>query len=239
MMGRLNEESRHYSIIWTEIICPVKEVIKEECDSEFSAQCSLRTKNERAWKETLEKEYRALRKKLKIECYGSDSDDGSLDSRKLAAVFCKAIINKKFFVFDTKAAQKLLKIRKKQLSREQLNLWIAHNLLLNYKFAYYVSLQMVYITLLDCLLSSDKTAQYGERLNEIGHLYAYPHAPETDSYDINIIVGLARSDFRGNEFDMFLFAMQLYQIEMYTVERLKGKTSECNSKVSLETESIE
>ena len=38
----------------------------------------------------------------------------------------------------------------------------------------------------------------------------------------SIIVGLARADFSGKDIDMFMFAMQLYQIEMYTVEKLQN-----------------
>ena len=43
-----------------------------------------------------------------------------------------------------------------------------------------------------------------------------------NSFDVNIIVGLARADFSGKDIDMFMFAMQLYQIEMYTVEKLQN-----------------
>lgn len=32
----------------------------------------------------------------------------------------------------------------------------------------------------------------------------------------------ARADFSGKDIDMFMFAMQLYQIEMYTVEKLQN-----------------
>lgn len=220
-MGKRNEESRHYAQIWEKVIQQVLEVITEECDEEFCRECSLQTKPLEAWKRALEKEYRKLRRDLKEFCYGNRADDGLLDGRKLAAIFCKALIKEKAFRFHTNKALHLLKERKKELSPDEFNCWAAHNVFLNYKFAYYVSLQLVYLTLLQQLLSSEETKPYAIKLNGIGHLYQYPYSPNTDSFDVNIIIGMARADLKGKDFDMFLFAMQLYQIEMYTVEKLK------------------
>ena len=59
------------------------------------------------------------------------------------------------------------------------------------------------------------------KINKIGHLYQYPSPLDADSFDVNVIIGMARADLGNKDFDMFLFAMQLYQIEMYTVEKLK------------------
>lgn len=71
------------------------------------------------------------------------------------------------------------------------------------------------------LLTSEQVKE-ATKLNDIGHLFHYPSAPNADSFDVNIIVGLARADFSGKDIDMFMFAMQLYQIEMYTVEKLQN-----------------
>ncbi len=219
-MRKQNEESRHFSQIWEKVICEVLQVVKDECDKEFVQICGLKTKQLDTWKKSLEKEYRTLRRTLKEFCYGDCADNGSLDSRKLAAVFCKALIKEKVFVFDTKKAMELLKTRKKEMPPDKFNCWAAHNVFLNYKFAYYVSLQMVYLTVLDQLLASEETRTSAIKLNEIGHLCRYPCVPNTDSFDVNVIIGIARSDLREKDFDMFLFAMQLYQIEMYTIEKL-------------------
>lgn len=215
------EESRHYTQIWDKVVRLALEVVEEECDTEFSTMCSLQLKPEAELKTSLEKEYRILRRELKESCYGNGADDGFLDGRKLASVFCKALVNVKAFQFNTADALKLLKKRENELSSEALNRWTVHNIFINYKLAYYVSLQLVYLTLLQQLLSSEETREYGKKLNAIGHLHQYPSANKTDSFDINVIIGIARADIRAKDFDMFLFAMQLYQIEMYTVEKLK------------------
>lgn len=220
-----SEESRHYTQIWEKVICEVLRVVKDECDEEFEQKCRLKTKQIDLWKRSLEKEYRMLRHMLKEYCYGERATDGSLDGRKLAAVFCNALIKEKAFIFDTIEALKLMRTRKEELPSDKFNLWCAHNIFINYKLAYYVSLQLVYLILLNQLLCIKETHSYAIRLNDIGHLYRYPYAKNTDSFDVNVIIGIARADIENKDFDMFLFAMQLYQIEMYTIEKLKKQDS--------------
>lgn len=226
MLKKRNEESRHYSQIWEKVVRQVLMIVEEECDAEFVEYCSLQMKPLSSLKVTLEDEYRLLRRELKEACYGNRSDNGSLDSRKLAAVFCKSLIKEKAFRFNTAKALQLLKRRKEELAPDVLNLWIVHNVFINYKLAYYVSLQLVYLTLLQQLLASEETRLKGLKLNKIGHLYRYPSVRDIDGFDVNIIIGIARADLNKKDFDMFLFAMQLYQIEMYTVEKLNSDCSE-------------
>ena len=217
-----NDESRHYAQIWDKVIKNLLRVVEEECDNEFSGSCNLQTKPLDEWKKSLEVEYRTLRRSLKESCYGNRKDEGVLDGRKLAAVFCKALINEKVFCYDIDKAFSILEKQKKKLAPDAFNLWAVHNVLLNYKLAYYVSLQLVYLTLLESLLASGH-AKEAAMLNTLGHLFRYPSAPNADSFDVNIIVGLARADFSGRDIDMFMFAMQLYQIEMYTVDKLQNQ----------------
>ena len=197
--------------------------IQSDCDENFKNNCELRSKELTIWKKQLEGDYRDLRDDLKSSCYWSRKEYGSLDGRKIAAVLAKALMRNKLFVFNTEEALDLLRKQTHILDPEHLNLWAVNNLLINYKFAYFVSLQMVYLTLLERLLSEESTIEMGRRLNAIGHLLQYPHFAPDDSFDVNVIIGMARSDFAGKDFDMFLFAMQLYQIEMYTVEKLHNQ----------------
>ena len=122
--------------------------------------------------------------------------------------------------------------KKNAMSGVAFNSWLAQNVYLNYKFAYYAILQLVYLTLLYYLnnpqmastlygISETDATTLVVALNNIGHLFPYPSPPDADSFDVNVIIGLARSDLTGQNFDMFLFAMQLYQLEMYTIGKLK------------------
>lgn len=223
-------KSRHFHQILQMAILPVKDVVFSDSDLYFREYCSLQTISN--WEERLKKEYRNLRETLKTICYGNDIDNGFLDGRKIAAVFCCALIQEKAFTFDLDKARTLMKQKKDTISGVEFNFWLAQNVYLNYKFAYYTSLQIVYLTLLYDLNNSnmakklygisetDATALVVE-LNDIGHLFPYPSSPNADNFDVNIIIGLARADLTGRDFDMFLFAMQLYQLEMYTIEKLK------------------
>ena len=58
------------------------------------------------------------------------------------------------------------------------------------------------------LLTSEQVKE-ATKLNDIGHLFHYPSAPNADSFDVNIIVGLARADFSGKDIDMFTCCIRL------------------------------
>lgn len=216
-----NAESRHYNRLWDEVICKVLDITNKECDKTFREACNLHIKPMDALKISIEKQYRLLRKEFKELCYGSKKDSGLLDARKIAAVLCNTLIKQKPFVFDEAAALDFVTEKKKSLRNIQFNYWVVNNLFINYKLAYLASLQLIYLTLLDDLFSSEETEKYAEKLNEIGHLRRYPVSSESDSIDVSIVIGLARADMNGMDFDMLLFAMQLYQMEIYAREGLK------------------
>ena len=219
-MSNQNEESRHYAQIWAKVIEPVCEVVISECDEDFRQKCFLEPKSTQIWKKDLENEYRSLRREMKELCYGDKADDGLLDSRKLSAIFCKALMRIKAYQYNVNEARRLVEKKKQEMPPAEFNLWAVDTVYINYKLAYYVSLQLVYLTLLDDLKLSGDIDKL-RRLNDIGHLIRYPWVKDMDSFDVNVIIGMARADISGKGLDMFLFAMQLYQIEMYTRERLK------------------
>lgn len=232
MSKRTVEESRHFQQILQMAIRPVKEIVYSDSDPDFRERCSLQTVS--GWEERLREEYRSLRETLKAICYGSNADSWLLDGRKIVAVFCGALMQVKAFTFDLDQAKALMVQKKNAMSGVAFNSWLAQNVYLNYKFAYYASLQLVYLTLLYDLnnpqmartlygISETDATTLVVALNNIGHLFPYPSPPDADSFDVNVIIGLARSDLTGQNFDMFLFAMQLYQLEMYTIGKLKEK----------------
>lgn len=67
----------------------------------------------------------------------------------------------------------------------------------------------------------EEAKKLAARLNDWGHLAPYPQPPRGDGFDVNIIIGLARTDISRKDLDMFMFAMQLYQIEERTVNLLE------------------
>jgi len=235
--------------IWSKAILSVSRTVLDESDPEFAQQCGLRASAPLVWKPALYDEYLRLRDELKNICYGSSdgrSPEYLLDGRKIAAVLCAALISKKGFWFDPEQARAFTEAKKEALKDDpvRFNRWAAQNVYINYKLAFSASLQLVYLTLMRDLLvkagleepGTSKTPgpltpgemeereharQLATALNKIGRLASYPQPSKGDAFEVNIIVGLARTDMSAKALDMFLFAMQLYQIEEHTVDLLE------------------
>lgn len=243
-MTRTNEDSKHFAQIWAEVIVPVRDVVQKECDPAFIKRCGLDYKDTKTWQKLLESAYRDLRRDLKAICYGdgrpanktSEEEqpfrDRFLDGRKIASVLCAALIRRKVFKFDVSQARALEEEKRVELAPVAFNFWAAQNVYVNYKLAYYASLQLVYLTLMyDFIQQANDPALPGNEREEAvalasrlcaqKHLCPYPPPKRGDGFNVNVILGLARADLNRRELDTFLFAMQLYQIEQHTIDTLK------------------
>lgn len=220
-------DSKEFQFIWERIITPISQFMPEESDPDFVEATHLRYRGEGEWRQRVEWEFHHQRHNFKEQCYGkrrSGTGDPLLDSRKVAAVLCQVCLIHKAFELDVNVASLLAEEKKRQMTDIEYTMWAVNNTLINYKFAYLASQGLVYFTLLADLLK--KEVEMAKELNRVGRLFPYPRDPECDTMDVNIIVGLARDDQKGQELNMLLYAMLLYQNEMFTRERLKftGKT---------------
>lgn len=236
---------RSFDHIWNKVIQPVSATVLNESDSAFAEHCELRLRSDEEWRDKLYAVYQFLRKQLKDICYGySDhsNPDELLDGRKIAAALCASLVSQKGFRFDSIRANEFAEQKKKELISDSVifNKWAIENVYINYKLAYYASLQLVYLTLMRDLLvkagirnsehapltpagfqEQEDAKKLAQQLNQWKHLAPYPQPHRGDGFDVNIIIGLARTDMAGNDLDMFMFAMQLYQIEAHTIDLLK------------------
>lgn len=236
---------RPFDHIWEKVIQSVSKTVLEKSDQYFVRCCELQLRSADEWRNGLYEAYQFLREQLKDICYGpSDqrSAEELLDGRKIAAVLCAALISQKGFQFDMVKAQELAETKKRELEKTPVlfNQWAVRNVYINYALAYYASLQLVYLTLMRDLLvkeglknlsqekltleesqQREEAKKLAIQLNKWGHLAPYPQPPMGDGFDVNIIIGLARTDMSMRDLDMFMFAMQLYQIEEHTVDLLK------------------
>lgn len=236
---------RSFDHIWDKVIQPVSVTVLAESDTCFKEYCSVKLKSAVEWRRELYEVYQHLREQLKDICYGSSdhrSPEELLDGRKIAAVLCASLISQKGIQFDTVKALDFAEKRKRELANEpvRFNQWAVGNVYVNYKLAYFASLQLVYLTLMRDLLikaglknsvqqelspgevkEQEEARKLSSQLNSWGHLISYPQPPRGDGFDVNIIIGLARTDMSTKDLDMFMFAMQLYQIEEHTVDLLK------------------
>lgn len=219
-------ESKHFSKLWELIGLTINEAI-EECDPYFVEKCGLARVSDSKLKVPVENTYRNLRERLKRECYGTSDDEKlSLDARKIAAVICCALVAEKAVAFDEDQAERMLKEKEIQVQKEKkadrtdLNEWIVNNFFINYKIAYLAGLRIIYRTLLAELLHDEMTKKAGEELNRNGCLFRYPRTPKLDNFDVNMVLGLGRSDLQHSEINSFMLALQFYQIEMYARQKL-------------------
>lgn len=237
------KDIRPFDHIWQKVILPVSKNVYQACDLEFAEYCGLEYRADTEWKGKIYRRYLELREQLKDICYGpSDlrSAEELLDGRKIAAVLCATLIREKGFSFDFVRAKEYAQKKRDELSDPvAFNKWAAKNVYINYTMAYCSSLQLVYLTLIhDLLLMSElekceNNVEKTEReetakkmailLNQQGRLSTYPQPEKGDGFDVNIIIGLARTDMSANDLDMFIFAMLLYQVEEHTVDSLKQK----------------
>ena len=225
-------DSKEFPFIWEYVITPTSQFALEECDPDFAEKVHLRYRGEGEWRRQVEWEFHHQRHNFKEQCYGkrrSEKGDPLLDSRKVAAVLCQTCLIHKAFELDVQVAALLAKEKREQLTDIEYTIWAANNTLINYKFAYLASQGLVYFTLLADLLEKEESIEMAKELNRVGHLFRYPSDPDCDTMDVNIIVGLARGDQKGRELNMLLYAILLYQNEMYTRECLKIATEKTDS----------
>lgn len=217
------EDSRHFKYIWEKVILPVVETVEQELDREFYMCCGLvhAYRSEHTWKKAVYKEYWKHREALKKSCYGIKAQDGLLDHRKLAAVLSKTFLTEKAFSFDVVKAAKYAEEKKSDFVGQAYTRWAIDNVLINYKVAYLVGVQFVYVFLLEKLLEEGNSIQ-ASALLERGRLFHYPVDSKCDNFDVNVVLALARADVMHQELNMLLYAMQLYQMEMYTRQTLSG-----------------
>lgn len=240
-----------FDYIWNMAVQDVSEIVLKDVDQDFARACGLQCRPFPEWRAEVHDEYQHLREQLKEICYGPSAarnPEDLLDGRKIAAVLCAALIARKGFQFDIEKALEFTTAKKRSLQNDpvRFNRWAINNVYVNYKMAYFASLQLVYLTLMRDLLvaagldenseythaqkrltpEQEKSRRLAVLLNQEKHLCPYPPPPRGDSFDVNIIIGLARTDMSVMDLDMFLFAMQLYQIEEHTRDHLERRLIE-------------
>lgn len=226
----LEFQSEHFNKIWKLIIIPAIDSCFNELDPDFLENVKPTKDSFGKKRRQIEKDYRALREQLKKDCYG-DCGNGCLDDKKIGAIICFVLIKNKPVTFSLSLAKDFALEKKNTLTEGQYNTWAANNILVNYKIAFVASQYLVYWGTKYCLEKKDPALggindqdceTILKKLKNKGRLARYPLYPNFDSFGVNLIVALARTDFRGYNIDIQLFALQLWQMQMYTLELLKN-----------------
>lgn len=208
----------------------VEDAIEEseiECEKAFAESFCLKRTDITQLKKGINESFCSLRNSFEEECYhGKNEGDHSLDYRKASAILCSALIHQKPFSFNVSDALKDA-CNKEQLiqethgkNRKEFNRYLANNVFINYKVAYLSALHLLYYfacyEAIDKKWMDKKGHPIWEKLSSKKGLIQYISSKEEDSFDVNMIIGLARSDMYGKDLDLYFLSLQFYQIEMYT-----------------------
>lgn len=191
--------------IWEQIQASIDEIMNRFDASHLGNSFHFRLLHGEETENVIKNRYIEIRDQLKRMCYSeTEYDEARLDQHKLAACFCKAIIDKKVFAFDINDQTPPEMIRS------------------NYELAYISGLRIVQIYMMDYY-----SYYYGEDskcvkwLKQEKGLYGPPTTH--DSYHLGRIKTLALNDYYGVEFDILSYADMMFWIEYYNRQKIENK----------------
>ena len=204
-MSDEKKQKSDYIVFYEEFVLPTIEICKKEIsDSNFEDEYKP-IFDEASYRKKYAKTFRANRRKLKDLFYGDD-DHNYLNPMKLAAVLCHTLIDCKPIKFDGDVV-----INESTLSSYN-SVWLANNLLINYKIAFLSSISLVYAQIL-----AEKKPGKESAIVKKGRLADYGFY-DRNSFQTNVIINLARNALLGREFDDLMFALMMFQWHEYTLK---------------------
>lgn len=201
-------ERETFDYIWGQVeksIC----AIEGQFEPDIVARWNFRRAYGQEYSGIIKSEYETIRDQLKVRCYkkvaDDEVDDNKVDQHKIAACFCYAMLRRKAFAFD--------------LDDEI----PAKMLLSNYMLAYAVSLQIIYLCMIDLYLSSEdeEKRKLAKVLEDQGHL-SVPETTKThDPYNLGRAKTLALNEYHNISFDLLAYADMMYWVEHYNRQCLE------------------
>ena len=197
-----------FDYIWGQIEKSIL-AIENQFDPDIKLKWNFRRAYGQEYCEIIKSEYETIRDQLKARCYkkavDDEVDDNKVDQHKIAACFCYAFLQRKAFAFD-------------------LNDDIPAKMLLsNYMLAYSVSLQIIYLYMIDLYLSSAdrEKKELASVLEKKGHL-SVPETTKThDPYNLGRAKTLALNEYHNISFDLLAYADMMYWVEHYNRQCLE------------------
>ena len=218
------------------------EEARNNCPKDFVLSCNCVLRDD--YKKKMPDVFKAYRHELEDDCYrGKNGKDHPLDYRKCAAILCCVLIKEKAFSFDENKADiwyrnsidccssesNTNETESERVIRKRNNITLVDTGFINYKVAYLAALHFLY------RFTTYKAQEEGwlKNLLTIQSFVPYENPADEDSYDVNMILGLARADLQNRGIDMFLLSQHFYQIEMYTRLALAAEITEGQESCSI------
>ncbi|WP_448918912.1 hypothetical protein [Eubacterium sp.] len=211
-----NNKLTNFDYIYSKIIIPLIEQVKDGASTEFKRYCNLTTIDYCLVQENCEKFYLKKRDELKKIFYGEqytyknrNDDNFCLDLHKIAAIICCGLIRFKVFRYDKEKA--LEYIKENNIKDTD---WLIDNVFINYKLAFHFSMAFIYYKMLFDSKNDKNDNLYNKIENQKG-LFLYKKNSEHESFQNSIILDFAKRDIGNRSFDYFMYATVLFQIEEY------------------------
>lgn len=197
-----------FNWIWTQIEHTAESIMNRLNQGGTVVELTYGSKGERI----IHERYEQIRDELKHRCYSEltcgNSDDNLIDHHKIAACFCKALIDRKLLKFkmNANASEDIMRS--------------------NYELAYTVSLRIVQFYMIYSY-TMDGRKELAEKLKKNGCLYPPRTTRSHDGYDLGRIKTLALNDHYGVEFDLLAYADMMFWIEHYNRQLLENEIDIC------------
>ena len=185
-----------YNWIWEQIDDTIKNV-ENKLDETEKERLSFQRTYSKNFKIIIKKEYEKVKKELKSKCYDKEEEKNPrIDQHKIAACFCRALIQKKVFTFNIDDS----------ITKDML--------LSNYEVAYTVSMRIIFIYLIDYYIRKHDEEYLGNLINQ--KCLKVPKTTNThDLYNEGRIKTLALNDYHGMPLDLLMYSDMMYWIEYY------------------------
>ena len=163
------------------------------------------------YKENIYQSYNDTRDWLKKQFFRLDSgklmDENLIDIHKIAACFCKSMLDNKIFVFEMK---------------EEIPVKV---MLCNYALAFSASIGIMYLNLLGIYEKEQEKSKY-DYLKEQKKFVFPPTNEGHDTYFMGRVKTLALNDIYGVSFDILANSDMMFWIEDYNKKVIEGSVEE-------------
>lgn len=203
-------KKKTYNFYWEKAILPSIQEIKETLDKDYKASDNygLTICNLEKHKEDIYTSYDITKNQLKKQFFKLDDkklmDENLIDIHKIAACFCKSMLDNKIFTFEMKEG-------------------IAVKVMLcNYMVAFSASLGIMYLNLLGIYKKEQENFKYNYLKEQ--KKFVLPLTNEGhDDYFMGRVKTLALNDIYGITFDMLTYSDMMFWIEDYNKKEINFK----------------
>lgn len=188
--------------IWNQLIVKHIDEIISRYKRGGSCVCDFRIKYDEEspylrTKKDIQEQYELIRDNLKRMCYGRDDiQEHSLDQHKIAACFCKALVEMKVFKFnfDESTPDDMIFV--------------------NYYLAYHVSLEIISLYLeASYIKKRQENEEFLNTFNKMEEL-CVPESKHGEYNEVSVTT-IALNDFYNNEFNLLSYAREMFWLEYY------------------------